>query len=197
MSVHRTPRRQKVGPKLPGGRQRQQLSRKRPHRSQKHHRSALDQNRPHRRRHEEKNTANLIALRAAENSPKIRSRRYPVKVMYLGVVARPRPDKAFNGRIMLKRVANTKKVEAKTRKELFSTDVKINYAIRYGDECGHKDWYDLHTDGVTAGDLCDSIAQFYELSEFVSDRLEFHFPDYKPNGEQKTGQSKYRVVKDN
>ena len=27
MSVHRTPRRQKVGPKLPGGRQRQQLSR--------------------------------------------------------------------------------------------------------------------------------------------------------------------------
>ena len=76
--------------------------------------------------HEEKNTANLIALRDSENSPKIRSRRYPVKVMCLGVVARPRPDKAFNGRIMLKRVANTKKVEAKTRNELFSTDVKIN-----------------------------------------------------------------------
>ena len=129
--------------------------------------------------YEEKNTANLIALRAAENSPKMRSRRYPVKVMYLGVVARPRPDKSFNGRIMLKRVANSKKVEAKTRNELFSTDVKINYAIRYGDERGHKDWHDLHSDGMTADDLCDSIAQFYELSEFVSERLEFHFPDYK------------------
>ena len=144
--------------------------------------------------HEEKNTANLIALRAAENSPKIRSRRYPVKVMYLGVVAQPRPDKSFNGRIMLKRVANTKKVEAKTRNELFSTDVKINCAIRYGDELGHKDWYDLHANGMTAEDLCDSIAQFYELSEFVSERLEFHFPDYNENGEEKKGQYKYRVV---
>ena len=117
--------------------------------------------------------------------------------MYLGVVARPRPDKQFNGRIMLKRVARTQKVKAKTRNENFSTDVKINCAIRYGDKDGRKDWHELYAEEMTGAELCDAISEFYGLSEFVSERLELYFLDYKSNGDEKTGNSKYRVIRAN
>lgn len=35
------------------------------------------------------------------NLPKLRSRRFPVKVMFMGVVARPVPEHDFNGKIYL------------------------------------------------------------------------------------------------
>ena len=43
--------------------------------------------------------------------PKTRSRRFPIKVMYLGVVGRPKTvgRRRFNGRIFLERVSKTKK----------------------------------------------------------------------------------------
>ena len=37
--------------------------------------------------------------------PKMRSRRFPVKSMFMGVVARPRPDKNFDGKVFLERVS--------------------------------------------------------------------------------------------
>ena len=55
--------------------------------------------------------------------PKIRSRRYPVKVMFLGVVARPVKDIAkgidFNGRIMLERVSRQREITKKTKSQNF------------------------------------------------------------------------------
>ena len=42
--------------------------------------------------------------------PKIRSRHFPVKVMYLGVVAAPQPDHNFDGRVFMKRVSKRKKL---------------------------------------------------------------------------------------
>jgi len=110
--------------------------------------------------------------------------------MYLGVVARPRPEKNFNGRIVLKRVSRTSEVTAKTRNQNFSADVKVNCALQY-----ETDWHELCAEGMTCADLCDSVSQFYDLSEFVSERLELYFPDYNSNGEEKTGKYKHRAIK--
>jgi len=129
-------------------------------------------------------------IRASENSPKIRSRRYPCKVMYLGVVARPNADKGFNGRIMLKRVAREEEVKKRSRNHNFSPDAKVNDAIKNG-----TDWHDLYVEDITAGDLCDAIAEFYGLSEFVTDRLELLYPDYKQDGQQKKGKGKNYIIK--
>ena len=139
---------------------------------------------------EEDKDPNLAMIMASENSPKIRSRRYPCKVMYLGVVARPNADKGFNGRIMIKRVAREEEVKKRSRNQNFSPDVKVNEAIKSG-----TDWHDLYVEDITAGDLCDAIAEFYGLSEFVTDRLELLFPNYNEDGQRKKNQGKNYVIK--
>ena len=118
---------------------------------------------------EELSSPNLASIHASEASPKIRSRRHPVKVMYLGVVGRPMKDETkdvdFNGRIMIKRVAREQKVEKLTRNQNFSPDAKVNDALKYD-----KDWRDIYDENadMTAGHLCDHIAEIYGLSEFVT-----------------------------
>ena len=81
---------------------------------------------------EELSSPNLASIHASEASPKIRSRRCPVKVMCLGVVGRPMKDETkdvdFNGRIMIKRVAREQKVEKLARNQNFSPDAKVNDA---------------------------------------------------------------------
>ena len=83
---------------------------------------------------EELSSPNLASIHASEASPKIRSRRHPVKVMYLGVVGRPMKDETkdvdFNGRIMIKRVAREEKVEKLARNQNFSPDAKVNDALK-------------------------------------------------------------------
>ena len=37
--------------------------------------------------------------------PQMRSRRFPIKPIFMGVVGRPRPDKNFDGRIFLERIS--------------------------------------------------------------------------------------------
>ena len=44
-------------------------------------------------------------------SAKMRSRRYPIKIMYLGVVGTPNKKKQFDGRMFLKRASTTKKAK--------------------------------------------------------------------------------------
>ena len=43
----------------------------------------------------------------------MRSRRFPVKSMFMGVVDRPRPDKKFDGRNLLVRVSRTNVIKKK------------------------------------------------------------------------------------
>ena len=71
--------------------------------------------------------------------PRARSCRFPIKVMYLGVVARPRTfttgvfnGRSFNGRIMLERISKTEAVKSKTKHSRFSRDANINYEIKCG-----------------------------------------------------------------
>ena len=116
--------------------------------------------------------------------------------MYLGVVGRPMKDETkdidFNGRIVIKRVAREQKVGKLTRNQNFSPDAKVNDALKTD-----KDWrdvYDEHAD-MTAGHLCDHIAEIYSLSEFVTDRLELQYEDYNSDGQAKS--RKYTAVRYN
>ena len=89
---------------------------------------------------EELSSPNLASVHASEASPKIRSRRHPVKAMCLGVVGRPMKDETkdvdFNGRIMIKRVAREQKVEKLARNQNFSPDAKVNDALKNDKEIG-------------------------------------------------------------
>ena len=65
-------------------------------------------------------------------APRMHSRRHPVKVMYLGVVANLQPDYDFDGRVMMKRVSKWKKAQRAQPSKRLSVDVHINDALRRG-----------------------------------------------------------------
>jgi hypothetical protein len=62
----------------------------------------------------------------------IQSRCYPVNVMYLGVVAAPRTEHSFDGRILLERVTFRKKLIRSSHNKGFSMDVHVNQEIVAG-----------------------------------------------------------------
>ena len=56
------------------------------------------------------------------SQPKVRSRRFPIKAMYMGVVGRPIPEKNFDGRVHLERVSQTKTVQKMMAHQNFSDE---------------------------------------------------------------------------
>jgi len=64
--------------------------------------------------------------------PKIRSRRHPVKVMFLGVVACPADEHEFDGRVFLKRVSEVEEQKRMSRNKNFSVDLQLNEASSRG-----------------------------------------------------------------
>ena len=62
--------------------------------------------------------------------PKICSRCYPVKVMYLGVVACPNPEHDFDGRVFLKHISNREPAQRTSRNKKFSVDIDVNKEIK-------------------------------------------------------------------
>ncbi len=61
----------------------------------------------------------------AYGPPRIRSRRYPKKVMYLGVVACAKPSYNFGGKVCLHQVSCTKILTRRSRNKRFLVDVGI------------------------------------------------------------------------
>jgi hypothetical protein len=112
--------------------------------------------------------------------PRIRSRQYPVKVMYLGVVACPQPDKNFDGRVALGRVSIWKTLTRASRNKRFSVDVLVVEAIVKGD------WkHQLVMPGMSVDELLESIKNQYDLDEFVSDRLVIGYETFTLGGNKK------------
>ncbi len=108
--------------------------------------------------------------------PKIRSRRFPVKVMYLGVVAAPRPDHNFDGRVFLKRVSKRKKLARGCRNSRFSVNVLINQSITDGEV-----WRNIMREenhNILTAELQNQIVEMYDLDEFVAERLTFSYYTY-------------------
>ena len=64
--------------------------------------------------------------------PKILSRRYPVKCMFMGVVARLIKHRNFNEKILLERVSNDQVVNKWTAYTCFSDDVNLNMELKNG-----------------------------------------------------------------
>ena len=64
--------------------------------------------------------------------PKVRSRRFPVKAMFMGVVGRPVPSKNFDGLIHLEQVSKSVKVKKLTCHQNFTDNVIVNIQIKQG-----------------------------------------------------------------
>jgi hypothetical protein len=112
--------------------------------------------------------------------PRIRSRRYPVKVMFLGVVANPQPEHDFDGRIAIERVSQQKIISRSSRNKRFSVDVLVVEAIARGE------WREqLITPGMLVDDLLESMKTQYDLDEYVSDRLVIGYHTHTAGGAKK------------
>ena len=109
--------------------------------------------------------------------PRIVSRRHPVKVMYLGVVARPRENFDFDGRVYLERVSKKKVITKETTHTRFTDDVIMNADLR------QNGWRRLVPDGsaIKVADLIDSIVEEYDIDEEVAERLEFSYKTFVGN----------------
>lgn len=109
--------------------------------------------------------------------PRIRSRRYPAKVMYLGVVACPQLQHNFDGRVCLHRVSRTKILTRASRNKRFSFDVDVQQAI------GSAEWIrELATEGTTVDELLEQMKTLFDLDEFVCDRLVIGYGTFTRRG---------------
>ena len=64
---------------------------------------------------------------------KMISRRFPIKTMFMGVVARPIPHRRFGGKVLMERVSTTKRVKKATSHRNFTDDALVNEAICNGE----------------------------------------------------------------
>ena len=95
--------------------------------------------------------------------PKTRSPQFPIKIMYLGAVARTRSftdryfeGRHFNGRIFLNHVSKTRKVESKRNHTHFLRDALSNYDIKGGR------WKNFYIDGMKVTKIIDWIVYAYD-----------------------------------
>ena len=111
-------------------------------------------------------------------SPKMRSRRFPVKSMFMGVVAKPQPDRGFSGRIHLERISEDVTVARRTTHQRFSDDRLVNQQLKNGE------WRKLVPDNsdMTSLELAHLIGEVYELENAVVDRLEFAYETFVGDG---------------
>lgn len=107
-------------------------------------------------------------------SPKMRSRRFPVKAMFMGVVANPIPERGFDGRIFLERISKEEVVNKKISHQRFSDDRLVNQQIKAGE------WRSLvpsHSE-IPTKELATLIGEVYDLDDAVVDRLEFSYSTF-------------------
>ena len=122
-------------------------------------------------------------------SPKMRSRRYPVKCMFLGCVANPQPERNFDGRIHLERISTPTTTKQKSHHSRFSDDVNINNRIKNG---GWRECILQETE-TTTEEHAESIGAAFDLDDAVIDRLVFYYRTYVGDD----GGNKLVYLKDN
>ena len=69
----------------------------------------------------------------AYSHPKMLSRRFPIKSMFMGVVGRPVAHRQFDGKFFLERVSKTKYITMCTAHTNFSDDALVNAEIKNGE----------------------------------------------------------------
>ena len=100
--------------------------------------------------------------------PKMMSRRFPIKLIFLGVVVRPLAHKGFDGKILLEQVGELIAVTQLMASQKFSDDVNIHTVVK-GDN-----WKMLCDDSgsISSADVTNTIGNHYSLDPEVVERLE-------------------------
>ena len=101
--------------------------------------------------------------------PKCPSRRFPTKVMFLGVVAPPDEANNFDGKIHLRRVCEKVARSRQSHSRAFSDDYHTNKAIVDGE------WKALHRSDCTPNNLAASIQARFDLEDDVTERLVWRY----------------------
>ena len=97
-------------------------------------------------------------------------RRFPVKTMFMGIVARPQKHHDFNGKIFMKRVSKKRYLGTMTNHGNFSEDAIIISQIK-SDEWNSLIDVTVYTDE----DLRHFFSCTYELEDYIVEILEFYF----------------------
>ena len=131
---------------------------------------------------------------------KMLSRRFPIKTMFMAVVARPMKHRNFDGKIFLERVLKTRFLEKATAHQNFTDDAIANEMLKNGEWRQHYD-----DNNVTCDEVLTSIGENYCLDDYVTDRLElFYVTKVGTNGNTKKVAldrvdtiNKYKIRNDN
>ena len=111
--------------------------------------------------------------------PRLRSRRFPTKVMVQGIVACPIEEHDFDGKIYLERVSESYHSTRNSFNQNISKYYEVNYELKNG---GWKDLflpYEMFAD-MNIRDAIESIGEVYELEDI--DDLCFSFKNYSCTG---------------
>ena len=131
----------------------------------------------------------LTTAKSVRSTPKMLSRRFPIKAMFMGVVGRPIPHRNFDGKIFLERVSERIPVSKITSHKNFSDDVIINQGIKNGE---WRSLFDNKTHLVVIKILTE-IYKNYALDESIFDRLELQYTTFVGN----TGNTKVVRLENN
>jgi hypothetical protein len=111
---------------------------------------------------------------------KLRSRRFPVKVMFQGIITKPYPEHDFSGHIALKRISET----YLTQKVTFNKQFDDSYHI-----CGllkRNEWrYTCSIDrSTTLQEAIDEVQHIYGLYDDIAERLCFSYYSFTNNNKK-------------
>lgn len=105
--------------------------------------------------------------------PKERSRRFPTKVMYMGIVAPPVPEHDFDGKIMIKRVSKKQKTNKVSHNQRFHDCYIINNDLKNGE------WKTLYySTGYSVALLFHNISMTYGLDAEIAENLVLSYDTY-------------------
>lgn len=89
--------------------------------------------------------------------PKVRKRKYYVKIMFVGIVGCPQSKYGFDGQVMLKRISNLQKVSKGICYQRVSIHIYINEAL-------HKTiWHNSVINRMSIDNLLSVISTVYDL----------------------------------
>ena len=107
------------------------------------------------------------------SKPKARSRRFPCKVMYMGVVCPPIRDAndqvLFDGKVMLKRVSTQVHQKQQSYNQRFVPRYEINHKLKEGE------WQSLYVENMKISEFLFAIQNFYHIDEETASSLVFTY----------------------
>ena len=120
--------------------------------------------------------------------PKLRSRRFPCKVMFLGVICPP-VDGKTNGRILLKRVSQKVKSKRQSYNQNFVCHFVINHRLKGGE------WKSLFpkNGNISVDSFISLIQDNYDIDDDIATDLCFVYKSFSIT--KKTGEAKPKLVK--